>query len=116
MSASISNGYSLSSCPMRAFSFRCSTSRSRRCASSAEAKRQNPANSATFSRFSPRKKGSEDVEIRVWDSTAEVRYLVLPERPAASEKLSEEELAGLVTRDAMVGVAKVNLLRAGANL
>ena len=58
----------------------------------------------------------EDVEIRVWDSTAEVRYLVLPERPAASEKLSEEELAGLVTRDAMVGVAKVNLPQPGANL
>src|SRR5262252_3107784 len=49
----------------------------------------------------------EQVEIRVWDSTAEVRYLVLPERPAGSEKLSEEELAALVTRDAMVGVAKV---------
>jgi nitrile hydratase len=59
---------------------------------------------------------SQDVEIRVWDSTAEVRYLVLPERPAGSEKLSEEELAGLVTRDAMVGVAKVNLPEAGANL
>ena len=58
----------------------------------------------------------EDVEIRVWDSTAEVRYLVLPERPAGSEKLSEEELAGLVTRDAMVGVAKVNLPQPGANL
>ncbi len=49
----------------------------------------------------------EDVEVRVWDSTAELRYLVLPERPAASEKLSEEALAALVTRDAMVGVAKV---------
>ena len=59
---------------------------------------------------------SQDVEIRVWDSTAEVRYLVLPERPAGSEKLSEEELAGLVTRDAMVGVAKVNLPQPGANL
>jgi nitrile hydratase len=58
----------------------------------------------------------EQVEIRVWDSTAEVRYLVLPERPAGSEKLSEEELAGLVTRDAMVGVAKVNLPQPGANL
>ena len=58
----------------------------------------------------------EDVEIRVWDSTAEVRYLVLPERPAGSEKLSEEELAALVTRDAMVGVAKVKLPQAGANL
>jgi len=59
---------------------------------------------------------SQDVEIRVWDSTAEVRYLVLPERPAGSEKLSEEELAGLVTRDAMIGVAKVNLPQPGANL
>jgi nitrile hydratase len=51
----------------------------------------------------------EDVEVRVWDSTAEVRYLVLPERPAGSESLSEEALAALVTRDAMVGVAKVSL-------
>jgi nitrile hydratase len=51
----------------------------------------------------------EDVEVRVWDSTAEVRYLVLPERPAGSETLSEDELAGLVTRDAMIGVAKVEL-------
>jgi nitrile hydratase subunit alpha len=51
----------------------------------------------------------EDVEVRVWDSTAEVRYLVLPERPAASESLSEEALAALVSRDAMVGVAKVTL-------
>jgi len=47
--------------------------------------------------------------VRVWDSTAELRYLVLPERPAGSEKLNEEELAALVTRDAMVGVAKVTL-------
>jgi len=52
---------------------------------------------------------AEDVEVRVWDSTAEVRYLVLPERPAGAERLSEEELAALVTRDAMVGVAKVVL-------
>jgi nitrile hydratase len=51
----------------------------------------------------------EDVEVRVWDSTAELRYMVLPERPAGSEKLSEEELAALVTRDAMVGVAKISL-------
>ena len=49
----------------------------------------------------------EDVEVRVWDSTAELRYLVLPERPAGTEKLSEDELAALVTRDAMVGVGKV---------
>jgi nitrile hydratase len=52
---------------------------------------------------------AEDVEVRVWDSTAEVRYLVLPEQPAGTERLSEEELAALVTRDAMVGVAKVVL-------
>jgi nitrile hydratase subunit alpha len=51
----------------------------------------------------------ESVEVRVWDSTAEVRYLVLPERPAGSEGLSEEVLAALVTRDAMVGVAKVTM-------
>jgi nitrile hydratase len=49
-----------------------------------------------------------DVEVRVWDSTAELRYLVLPERPAGTEHLSEEQLAALVTRDSMVGVAKVS--------
>jgi nitrile hydratase len=43
--------------------------------------------------------------VRVWDST--VRYLVLPERPAGTGKLTEDELAALVTRDAMIGVAKV---------
>ena len=57
---------------------------------------------------------SDDVEVRVWDSTAEVRYLVLPERPAGTEKLSEEQLAELVTRDAMVGVAKVSARAGGA--
>jgi nitrile hydratase len=56
----------------------------------------------------------EDVEVRVWDSTAELRYLVLPERPAGTEKMSEEALAALVTRDAMVGVAKVSLSQAGS--
>ncbi|MFD1275446.1 nitrile hydratase subunit alpha [Streptomyces kaempferi] len=49
----------------------------------------------------------EDVEITVRDSTSEVRWLVLPERPAGTEHLTEEELVPLVTRDAMVGVAKV---------
>lgn len=49
----------------------------------------------------------ENVQVRVWDSTAELRYLVLPERPAGTEGLSEEDLTALVTRDAMVGVAKV---------
>ena len=57
----------------------------------------------------------EDVEVRVWDSTAELRYLVLPERPAGSEKLSEEELAALVTRDAMIGVAKVTQPQEGGH-
>jgi len=45
----------------------------------------------------------EATEIRVWDSTAEVRYLVIPERPAGTEGLSEEQLADLVTRDSMIG-------------
>ncbi len=49
----------------------------------------------------------DDVEIRVWDSSSEVRYLVLPERPDGTSDLSEEALAALVTRDAMVGVARV---------
>jgi nitrile hydratase len=55
----------------------------------------------------------EDVEVRVWDSTAELRYFVLPERPAGSENLTESELAELVTRDAMVGVAKVSMPAGG---
>jgi nitrile hydratase len=45
----------------------------------------------------------DDVEIRVWDSTAELRYLVLPQRPAGSDGLGEEELAALVTRNSMIG-------------
>jgi nitrile hydratase len=50
---------------------------------------------------------SEDVEVRVWDSTAELRYMVLPERPPGTERMTEEELAALVARDTMVGVTKV---------
>jgi nitrile hydratase len=46
----------------------------------------------------------ESVEIRVWDSSAELRYWVLPQRPAGTEGMSEEQLAGLVTRDSMIGV------------
>ena len=46
-----------------------------------------------------------EVELRVWDSTAEIRYLVLPERPAGSEGLDEDALAALVSRDSMIGVA-----------
>ena len=49
----------------------------------------------------------EDVEIRVWDSSAEVRYLVLPQRPAGTDELSEEALAALVTRDSMIGVERL---------
>ena len=52
---------------------------------------------------------ADAVELRVWDSTAELRYLVLPERPAGTQSMSETELASLVTRDAMVGVAKVTV-------
>jgi nitrile hydratase len=50
---------------------------------------------------------AEDVEVRVWDSTAELRYLVLPERPGGTEGWTEDQLAELVSRDAMIGVAKV---------
>jgi len=50
---------------------------------------------------------ADDIGIKVWDSSAENRYFVLPRRPAHTESLSEEELAALVTRDAMVGVAEV---------
>ncbi len=49
----------------------------------------------------------EDKEVRVWDSTAELRYMVLPERPTGTDGMSEEELAALVTRDSMIGVALV---------
>jgi nitrile hydratase len=49
----------------------------------------------------------DEVEIRLWDSSAEMRYLVLPERPAGTDGLAEEALAALVTRDAMIGVARV---------
>jgi nitrile hydratase subunit alpha len=50
----------------------------------------------------------QDIAIRVWDSTAELRYLVLPERPSGSGSLNEEQLASYVTRDAMIGVARVS--------
>jgi nitrile hydratase len=49
----------------------------------------------------------ESVEVRVWDSSAEIRYMVLPERPPVSAELGEEELASLVTRDSLIGVAKI---------
>jgi nitrile hydratase len=49
----------------------------------------------------------ERTEVRVWDSSAELRYMVLPERPPGTERMSEADLAGLVTRDAMIGVAVV---------
>ncbi len=50
----------------------------------------------------------DDVEVRVWDSTAEIRYLVLPQRPKGSEALGEDALADLVSRDSMIGVALVD--------
>jgi nitrile hydratase len=49
----------------------------------------------------------EDVAIDVWDSSADQRYMVLPQRPEGVDDLSEDELAALVTRDAMIGVAQV---------
>ena len=55
----------------------------------------------------------ESVEVRVWDSSAEIRYLVLPERPSGTEQMSEEELAALVTRDSMIGVSKVMVTEGG---
>ena len=55
----------------------------------------------------------KDVEVRVWDSTAELRYLVLPERPPGTDNLTVEELASLVTRDSMIGVAKARAPQPG---
>ncbi|HKC82732.1 MAG TPA: nitrile hydratase subunit alpha, partial [bacterium] len=49
----------------------------------------------------------ESVAVRVWDSSAEIRYLVLPGRPAGTEDVPEDELARLVTRDSMIGVARL---------
>lgn len=49
----------------------------------------------------------EEVEIRVWDSSAEIRYLVLPQRPPGTDRMTEAQLAGLVTRDSMIGVARL---------
>jgi len=51
----------------------------------------------------------DDVEVRVWDSSAEVRYLVLPERPAGTEHLSEDQLVKLIDRDSMIGVKRVQM-------
>ena len=58
----------------------------------------------------------DDVELRVLDSTADIRYLVIPRRPAGSERMSEEELAALVTRDSMIGVAQPATSAAAAAL
>ena len=56
---------------------------------------------------------SDDVEVRVWDSNAASRYFVLPERPEGTESMSEDELAELVTRDAMIGVTRVTISTPG---
>ena len=50
----------------------------------------------------------EEVEVRVWDSTAELRYMVLPERPAGTEAMESSALEGLVSRDSMIGVARAS--------
>jgi nitrile hydratase len=57
----------------------------------------------------------KDTEVRVWDSTAEVRYLVLPERPGGTDTLTEEQLASLVTRDSMIGVGVAQASLPGEN-
>jgi nitrile hydratase len=57
-----------------------------------------------------------DVEVRVYDSSADMRYLVVPERPPGTEHMSEAELAGLVTRDSMIGVTKARLPEQRADL
>ena len=57
---------------------------------------------------------ADNVEVHVWDSTSEVRYLVLPERPSGTETVSEDALAALVTRDSMIGVAKLSPHRNGS--
>jgi nitrile hydratase len=49
----------------------------------------------------------EDVEVRVWDSSADMRYIVVPQRPAGTEHMTEEELAAIISRDSMIGVAQV---------
>lgn len=49
----------------------------------------------------------DDVEVRVWDSSAEIRYMVLPQRPAGTDGMPEEQLAALVTRDSMIGVRQL---------
>src|ERR1044072_653760 len=59
---------------------------------------------------------TEDVEVRVWDSTAELRYIVLPERPAGTESMTQQQLATLGTRDSRVGVANVAAPQAGGRL
>ena len=51
----------------------------------------------------------EEMRVRVWDSTSEMRYLVIPQRPANTEHLDEEALAALVTRDSMIGTGLVSL-------
>jgi nitrile hydratase len=51
---------------------------------------------------------SSEIEVRIWDSISEIRYLVLPQRPPSSEGMSESELMNIISRDAMIGVAKVS--------
>lgn len=51
---------------------------------------------------------SEDVEVKVWDSSSEIRYMVLPQRPPVADELGEAELADMVSRDAMIGVERID--------
>lgn len=52
---------------------------------------------------------ADDVEVRVWDSTAEIRYLVIPQRPAGTDAMDEAQLAGMVSRDSMIGTGLVSI-------
>ncbi|MDA1100076.1 MAG: nitrile hydratase subunit alpha [Proteobacteria bacterium] len=58
----------------------------------------------------------DNVAVRVWDSTAELRYLVLPEQPPGCQGMSQQELAALVTRNSMIGVEKVAVPKSGGRL
>jgi nitrile hydratase len=51
----------------------------------------------------------DDVEVCVWDSSADIRYMVMPERPQGTDQMGEDELAKLITRDSMIGVARASL-------
>ena len=78
-------------------------------------RRHRPRISEISQRRGDRADIADDQEGRVWDSTSELRYLVLPQRPPGSENMNEEELAGLVTRNSMIGTDRELTVDAGEN-